>query len=243
MHHIPDLSSPPPLSELAARHPVALFLDFDGTLVDIAETPDGIQVPGDLACRLEALAAHLGGRLALISGRARADIRGHLGDIAIVTVGSHGAEFGGDAADSSALSETTATALAALSAQWPGLLVETKPHGLAIHYRQEPDAAPTVLSLMNDIAAREGLAVRRGKMVVEIGPAGANKGAAVVRLMAQPPYAGATPIFIGDDITDEDGFTAVADAGGHGILVGPPRPTAARYLLPDPQQVHKWLTL
>ncbi|WP_432770391.1 MAG: trehalose-phosphatase [Sphingopyxis sp.] len=243
MHKNPDLPPPPPLSELAALHPVALFLDFDGTLVDIAETPGGIAVPGDLAARLDALGSQLGGRVALVSGRARADIHRHLGTLAIMTIGSHGAEFGAAAAAPIALSQHAIDAIAALAARWPGLLVETKPHGVAIHYRQEPDAASAVLTCMDDIAARERLAVRRGKMVVELGPEQANKGRAVARLMAQPRYAGALPVFIGDDVTDEDGFTQVAAAGGHGILVGPPRTTTAHFRLRDPEEVHQWLTL
>lgn len=243
MHNYPDLASPPPLFELAAQHPVALFLDFDGTLVEIAETPDCIDVPNDLARRLEALGRRLEGRLALISGRSLSDISGHLGEIDVMAVGSHGAEFGNAADTPSALSHLTASAVAALAAQWPALLVETKPHGLAIHYRQEPDAAQAVLSLMDNIAQREGLSVKRGKMVVELAPAGTNKGEAVARLMTLPPYEGAVPIFIGDDVTDEDGFAAVAVAGGHGILVGASRDTAAHFRLSTTKQVHQWLKL
>src|SRR3546814_19084607 len=94
---------------------------------------------------------------------------------------------------------------------------------------------------MDDMAAREGLAARRGKMVVELGPKSANKGAAVASLMAAPPFAGALPLFIGDDVTDEDGFAAVDAAGGSGILVGAPRPTTARHRLPAPEAVHQRL--
>ena len=243
MHKQAGLLLPPPLSEWAARQPIALFLDFDGTLVEIAETPDGIDVPDGLARRLEALGARIDGRLALITGRALADIRGHLGCVSIMTVGSHGAEFGNADAPPSAMPDWAAAAVAALAAQWPGVLVETKPHGLAIHYRQEPDAESAVFTLMDDIAEREGLAVRRGKMVVELGSAQANKGRAVARLMDRPPYLGALPVFIGDDITDEDGFAAAAAAGGHGILVGVPRPTAAHFRLSGTQDVHRWLGL
>src|SRR3546814_16635234 len=89
----------------------------------------------------------------------------------------------------------------------------------------------------------DGLVARRVKMVVELAPKCADKGLAVARLMAAPPFAGALPLFIGDDTTDEDGFAAVAAAGGHGILVGAPRPTAAHFRLADPEAVHHWLTL
>lgn len=243
MHKQAGLPLPPPLSEWAARQPIALFLDFDGTLVEIAETPDGIDVPEGLARRLEALGARLDGRLALITGRALADIHSYLGCVSIMTVGSHGAEFGGVAATPGALSAPAAMAIAALVAKWPGLLVETKPHGVAIHYRQEPDAEAAVFTVMDDVAQRESLVVRRGKMVVELGPAHVNKGQAVARLMGQSPFAGATPVFVGDDVTDEDGFAAAAAAGGHGILVGSPRATAAHYRLSGTPEVHQWLNL
>ena len=115
---------------------MALFLDFDGTLVEIAETPDSIMVPDDLARRLESLAARIDGRLALITGRSLADIGGHLGRGAIRIVGSHGAEHGDAGDPAHSLSRDATAAIAALAAQWTGLLVETKPHGIAIHYRQ-----------------------------------------------------------------------------------------------------------
>lgn len=222
---------------------MALFLDFDGTLVEIAETPDAILVPDDLVRRLEDLAVRMDGRLALITGRSLSDIGSHLAHRSIRIVGSHGAEDGDGAGPAATLAREASAAIAALVGKWPGLLVETKPHGVAIHYRQEPDAEKAVFTVMDDIAEREGLAVRRGKMVVELGPAQANKGRAVARLMSRPPFAGATPVFIGDDITDEDGFAAAAAAGGHGILVGAPRPTAARYRLKGTRQVYRWLGL
>lgn len=243
MHKIPDLPSPPPLAELAARCRVALFLDFDGTLVEIADTPGGIHVPVGIPAQLAALHRRLDGRMAIVSGRAIADVRSHLGVPGLLMVGSHGAEIGEAAAARSTLSDASRADIAALTAGWPGLLVETKPLGIAIHYRQEPDAAPTVLKVMDGMAAREGLAARRGRMVVELGPKSADKGTALARLMAAAPFAGATPLFVGDDLTDEDGFAAARRAGGYGILVGDMRPTAARFRLPGPLQVHRWLTL
>lgn len=243
MHKRDNLPLPPPLTEWAARQPVALFLDFDGTLVEIAETPDAILVPDDLMRRLERLAGRMDGRLALITGRSLSDIGSHLAHGSIRVVGSHGAEDGDTAGPAAPLARAASAAIAALVGEWPGLLVETKPHGVAIHYRQEPDAEKAVFTLMDDIAEREGLAVRRGKMVVELGPVQANKGRAVARLMRRPPFAGAKPVFIGDDITDEDGFAAAAAAGGHGILVGAPRPTAAHYRLQNTREVYHWLGL
>src|SRR3546814_40188 len=243
MHKSIDIPPPPPLAELAAQHPLALFLDFDGTLVEIADTPDGIRVPDGVPAQLAGLHRALGGRIAIVSGRAIADIRSHLGPLDLLMVGSHGAEIGKAAAGAAILSDASRADLTALTAAWPRLLVETKPYGVAVHYRQEPGAAPAVFIVMDAMAAREALAARRGKMVVELGPKSADKGLAVARLMAAPPFAGALPLFIGDDTTDEDGFAAVAAAGGHGILVGAPRPTAAHFRLADPEAVHQWLTL
>src|SRR3546814_568157 len=157
----------PPLAELGARNPLPLSLDFDGTLVEIADTPDGIQVPDGLPAQLVALRRALDGRIAIVSGRAIADIQSWLGPSDLLMVGSHGAEIGEPATGAAILSDASRAALAALTAAWPRLLVETKPHGIAVHYRPEPAAAPAVFTVMDDMAAREGLAARRGKMVVE----------------------------------------------------------------------------
>lgn len=243
MHVVQKLPSPPPLSDLLGQHLVALFLDFDGTLVDIAEKPDAIAVPADLGDRLTKLGARLGGRLALISGRARGDLGAHLGATPIMIVGSHGAEFGDGDNLPANRSQPLDPAVASLAAQWPGLVVETKPHGLAIHYRQQPEAEAEAIAVLSGVARRLGLAVQMGKMVVEIGPANANKGDAVTRLMEQPPYVGAFPVFIGDDMTDEAGFAAAAAAGGFGILVGAPRPTAATFGVTGTNEVYAWLSL
>src|SRR3546814_17708702 len=130
MHKRNSLPLPPPLSNWMARQPVALFLDFDGTLVDIAETPDAILVPDDLARRLEGLAARIDGRLALITGRSLVDIGGHLGQGSTLLVGSHGAEYGDATAAPVPLSRDAAAAVATPVGAWPGLLVQTQ-HGRA----------------------------------------------------------------------------------------------------------------
>ncbi|WP_033073117.1 trehalose-phosphatase [Sphingopyxis sp. MWB1] len=243
MHNRTHLAPPPALDALAAQHPLALFLDFDGTLVEIADTPDGISVDHQLSARLMALCAALEGRVAIVSGRAVADISLYLDVPGLMIVGSHGAEIGGADRPDLVLSAASRAELDALLGAHAALLLEAKPHGIALHYRQEPDAAPSVFKVMEAIARREGLAQRRGKMVVELGPRGANKGAALASLMTSAPFHGALPIFIGDDITDEDGFAAASADAGYGILVGHDRPTAARYRLNNPTEVHQWLTL
>jgi trehalose 6-phosphate phosphatase len=236
-------SSPPPLFRLA---PAALFLDFDGTLVELAEAPGAIAVPAGLKPLLDRLAERLEGRLAIVSGRAVDDLQGHLGRLAAALSGSHGAEL--LYADGRRVPVSAPPGLAAareevrrFAAGSAGLLVEDKPAGVALHYRLAPGHEGAVGAFMEDLAGRSGLALQRGKMVAELRPHGADKGAAVRRLMAEPPFAGARPVFVGDDLTDEHAFEAAAALGGEGVLVGPPRATAARWRLEDVAGVTGWL--
>ncbi|HYD36393.1 MAG TPA: trehalose-phosphatase, partial [Allosphingosinicella sp.] len=112
---------------------------------------------------------------------------------------------------------------------------------VALHYRLAPERGRAVEEFAEKLALRFGLALQRGKMVAELRPHGADKGGAVRRLMAEPPFAGARPVFVGDDLTDEYAFEAASALGGEGVLVGPPRPTAARWRLDDVARVTAWL--
>lgn len=235
---------PPPADLLIGA---ALFLDFDGTLVELAETPDAIRLPDTLRPLLERLAERLEGRLAIVSGRAVADLDGHLGRCGVAVSGSHGLEL--RFADGQALPlalpealEEAREALTALAAKDPRLLVEHKPASVALHFRKAPERAGEAEAYVAEVAERTGLCVQPGKMVLELRPHGADKGDAVRRLMTEPPFTGARPLFVGDDLTDEHAFAAAAALGGAGILVGPARQTAAAWRLESVEAVTAWLS-
>jgi trehalose 6-phosphate phosphatase len=235
--------SPPPLTLL---HRAALFLDFDGTLVELAEAPDAIRVPGGLADLLLGLAERLGGRLAIVSGRSLADLDRHVRCGGVAMSGSHGLEL--RLADGTLLPlarpeglDEARGEIARFAAAADGLLVEEKPASVALHFRQAPERASEAISLMEALAARTGFTVQHGKMVAELRPAGADKGDALRALMREPAFAGARPLFMGDDLTDEHAFEAAAALGGAGILVGPERATAARFRLDGVNEVAEWL--
>lgn len=247
MSDVIDLPPPPPFDRLADARDIALFLDFDGTLVDLAHAPGAIVVPPDLGERLRKLAARLGGRLALVSGRSLDDLGGHCPIEGIACAGSHGAARR-DAAGMSLGEPAQAMAPDALDdlrtgAREFGLMLEAKPHGAALHYRKHPERADLARVLADEVAARFDLAIKPGKGVVELTQTGADKGGAVRAFLALPPFAGAQPVFIGDDVTDEDGMAACEEAGGFGIVVGDRTPTTARYRLPNVSAVYEWLSL
>ena len=239
----PPLPPPPSLSSLEN---MALFLDFDGTLVELAATPDRIRVPAGLGQLLARLTARLDGRLAMVSGRALGDLDRHMDFGGIIVSGSHGLELRQPgritvSPASPAAMEAARGEIERFAERDTGLLVEHKPAGVALHYRQAPGQEADVSALLGDLAARTGLTVQRGKMVAELRPAVGNKGDLVRALMCEPAFASARPLFVGDDLTDEDGFAAAAGLSGAGILVGGPRPTAARYGLGGVASVAAWL--
>jgi len=241
--HTMSLPLPPALNSLPDG---ALFLDFDGTLVDIAPHPDAIQVPSDLPDRLTQLSAQLGGRLALISGRSLADLDKHLGRLDLAMAGSHGGEIR-PAGSNEVLSLTSplpgevVSGLQKIAQDHGGLLVERKPFSAAIHYRANPEAETDVVARANALGKNSQVAVKRGKMVVELVMPGSDKGRAVMQFMEMPEFSGAHAIFVGDDITDEDAFKAIRNLQGEGVLVGPERETAATSRLASVDDVYTWL--
>lgn len=240
------LDPPPALRDIAEP---ALFLDFDGTLVDLADSPSAITVPDHLGQALERKAAELNGRLAVVTGRFIEDLRRHLPRCRVVISGSHGAEVTSPEGSSINEHEPPRVGEAALAAardfveRIDGLLLEEKALGIGLHYRGCADRAGEVRSFAEGLAREHGLHLRPGKMIFELATTDNNKGDGVRAIMAQPPFAGATPIFVGDDLTDEDGFAAANDLGGFAVLVGEKRETKARYRLFDVAAVHQWLEL
>ena len=220
----------------------ALFLDLDGTLLDLAPAPDAVVVPSGLIDILDALRRRLGGALAIVTGRARSTVDTLLAPLVLPGGFGHGAELRDAAgrildADSLVpLPADWAPHLARASAAWPGVLLECKPHGLALHYRAAPqyrDAVHAALvALLTGHAAHFELLAAH--MAFEIRPRIATKGRAVATLMAGAPFAGRRPVFVGDDVTDEDGMQAARRLGGLGLHVG-------RDLTGGPAQVRAWI--
>ena len=243
----PTKPPPPQLSALLAQGPLALFVDFDGTLIDIAPSPDAIVVPVSLAQRLAALSATLDGRLALVSGRGIDDIERHCGALAVALAGPHGAAR--RLADGRGCGTGPAPIPAQVVAEIESFALrevvtfEHKPHGAALHSRGAPDREDDCLAFMTGLAERHGLVAKPGKRVVELVHPGADKGTAVELFMAEAPFSGSMPVFIGDDATDEDGFAACARLGGFGIAVGERPSDHAAFYLSGPEAVHSWLRL
>jgi trehalose 6-phosphate phosphatase len=203
----------------------ALFLDFDGTLVDLAPQPDAVIVPSGLGRTLQALSQYLGGALALISGRPIEQIDAFLRPLHLPIAGVHGTERRGAAGAMTLLSthplQHVEEAALALAARHPLLRVENKRGSVALHYRQAPELEPLCLQAMQAAVQQSpGLTLLRGKMVVEAKPGGASKGHAIEAFMQEAPFAGRRPVFVGDDFTDEVGFATVQRLQGLGIKVG-----------------------
>lgn len=222
-------------------------MDFDGTLVGIAPTPDAIHVPADLGSRLHSLNDRMMGRLALVSGRALDDLESHLGRMSVARAGSHGASrFLADGTRLGKVPEgLPQEAVSELRnyAEQHGILYETKSHGGALHFRSQPDLAEAVLNHASAVARQYDLVLTSGKSVAELVRPGANKGAALEAFMSIAPFTGSLPVFIGDDVTDEHGMAAAIEFSGFGIAVGERPSKAARYHLEDVAAVHNWLDL
>ncbi len=228
----------------------AFFLDIDGTLIEIAPTPDAVAVPPGLPGMLVALGARAGGALALLTGRDIATVDRLFAPVRLPVGAVHGA-MRRDAAGTvtggapAAALAGVRTRLAAFVAAHPGALFEDKGIAVAVHFRAAPDLAPLARAAVDEaVAAAAGaLAVQPGKMVLEVRPEGADKGAALAAFMAAPAFAGRRPLAVGDDLTDESMFRAAVGRGGLAFRVGEAAGTgsAAMPAFAAPADVRRWL--
>jgi trehalose 6-phosphate phosphatase len=229
----------------------ALFLDVDGTLLEIAPRPELVRVPHGLPALLRSLSEQRQGALALISGRPLAELDRLFQPWHGAAAGLHGIErrrANGmldrilDSAGAAAL-DWIRPQLAALAHGDSGLIVEDKGATLALHYRAVPDREQELRAYAEALQRQTGTAIRliTGKMVMEFQPRNVNKGLAIAGFMAEPPFIGRQPVFVGDDTTDEDGFSEIRKRGGFAIRVGSACETAAHYALPSVATVLAWL--
>jgi trehalose 6-phosphate phosphatase len=223
----------------------ALFLDFDGTLVDLAPQPDAVSVHPALPDLLTRLRAALDGALSIVSGRPVDEIDHQLAPLVLCVAGVHGVERRG--ADGSVRRieltnlDDAAARVDALCRRHPALRAEHKRGALALHYRQAPELEAECLEVMTQALARcSGMALLHGKMVLEMKPAHANKGAAVREFLDEAPFRSRRPWYFGDDVTDESAFEVVQSLGGVAVKVGEGGSSAA-HRLDDPAAVRSWL--
>jgi trehalose 6-phosphate phosphatase len=234
-------------------HQHALFLDFDGTLVGIAPHPNDIERPAGMPQLLHQLQHLLGGAMAIVTGRSISDIDHFLAPTELAVAGEHGAHR----RDSLGHWHSTPTAWTAaqhasqyaymlraaqlLEAQHPALWCEPKSLGFTLHYRSASALGPICWDTLAPLAEHTpACTLIRGQYGIELRPSAAGKGAAVRSFMQEAAFAGRTPVFVGDDTADEDGFEAAQQAGGYGVKVGR-GDSVARYRANGPLDVHTWL--
>lgn len=239
-------TSGPPLPEVGNRH-WAWFLDVDGTLLEIARHPDMVSADRALLTLLKRLDRACDGAVALISGRSLKQLEAIFDPLTLTTGASHGLEMrlpGGKIRHlGRPIPEQAAARIAAFAAEHEGLLLERKTMSMSVHYRERPDLEDLVLETLQAIHEDmdNGFRLLRGKMVVEITPAAANKGSAIRTFMDMPPFAGRRPVFVGDDVTDEDGFVTVNEMGGISVRIGISPDSAARWHFSNTGELREWL--
>ena len=225
----------------------ALFLDIDGTLLDLARTPDAVVVPDELQAALTRLYDELRGALAFVSGRSLIAIDRLFAPLRIAAIGCHGAEVRGADGKVRALAPEISAEVrglfAGLAQAHPGVLLEDKIYGLALHYRLAPEAKPALqaaLAQHNALLAAEGITLIEGKAVIDARPRGIDKGVGLRALLGQKPFAGRRVLFGGDDTTDLDVFHMLPDIGGSGFSVGKHFP-GVDHVFASPRAVRQWL--
>lgn len=222
-------------------HDWALFLDIDGTLLDIAPRPDAVRIPPHLPATLAAVSRRLGGALAVVSGRPIAAIDSILAPLSLPCAAEHGAVLrlpDGDMqrpGDTCRVPDSWRNCLEQAAKQWDGVIVDSKTYSVAMHYRLAPERRHDVQELVHGIAAGDPeFEVIPARMAFELRHRSLHKGTAVFRFMQEYPFIGRMPVFVGDDVTDEDGFAACRELGGLGLHVD-------SNFAGQPANVLKWL--
>jgi trehalose 6-phosphate phosphatase len=236
----------PPIPDPAGRW--ALFLDVDGTLLELAVAPDAVRIPGQLRPLLARLHQQLDGALALVSGRSIVGIDELFAPLRLPSAGLHGLERR-DARGALLRTpidrhnlELMRQGAYRLADAMPDVLVEDKGYTVAFHFRTALQQQSALHAAVQDVARQSGFAVQAGHYVYELKPAGVHKGCALEAFLAEPPFAGRTPIFLGDDLTDEYALETTRRLHGTAIQVGPRPSIAAHYALADPAAVLYWLS-
>lgn len=225
--------------------PLALFLDVDGTLAPLAERPEYVRIAPETLRLLLELQRLLDGALALISGRPLVELDALFTPLQLPAAGVHGAQRRDAAGRVRMHAGAPPPAAVAIAHEWveryPGLRLEIKPAAFALHYRALPAmGAPAAHALQAALQDDPDWEAMEGHCVVEVKPRSVSKGRALRAFLAEVPFDGRMPVFIGDDVTDEQAFAAAQGLGGFGVKVGA-GPTQAAHRLPDPPAVLGWL--
>ncbi len=228
----------------------ALFLDVDGTLLDLAAAPTAVVVPRGLVECIASIERALGGALALVSGRTIADLDQLFQPLHLRASGVHGAEIRYDPLTPVIVVEAAGALPARLwrsvnesLADFPGAFAEDKRFSFAVHYRAAPNCGAALREVLEQLVATEGndeVEIIDANLAFEIKGRGFDKGSAINRFLARAPFAGRVPIFIGDDGTDEAGFAAVVRRHGAAYSVGQVRPGVGG-VFSEPSMVRDWL--
>lgn len=244
-----NVATPKSIERLVADgHPIALYLDIDGTLLDVALTPSSVHIPPQLAGLLTSLAAALDGALAIVTGRRIEDADGLLAPFRSTAAGVHGAQMRRDAHEeitrlSPGLDEEIVTRIGHIVERIPGIMLENKGAGVTLHYRRAPERKPDLLQALNELLPHHGerFTICGGRKVVEVLPVGYSKGRALRHLAELAPFAGRTPVMIGDDVSDESAFAAARDLRGYGFKVAGENFSSEEAQFGSPREVLAWL--
>lgn len=231
------------------EEPAALFLDVDGTILDLAERPGDVVTPPGLVATLRRIERKLGGALALISGRPIDELDGLFEPLRLRASGVHGAEMRFDpglppisAPGARALPQSFWADLTRIATAFPGAFVENKRFSFTVHYRlaleSERRLREAIIRLID--SSEIPVEVMSAHCAIELKAPGCDKGGAIAAFLSTPPFRGRTPVFVGDDTTDESGFAVVAARGGYAFSVGKRRPGATGTFA-QPSAVRGWL--